>query len=637
MQISKKSKFLFIQLPVISHDLQYNLDHCPYASYVLVAYLKKYATNIDVVRLPYHIETFGSDSLIVENILKIQPDIVCFSVYLWNVERSLYIAKMIKQRLPYIFIIFGGPEISVDNDFIIQNCDFFDYGIVGPGENTLLNIANILSEGSDKNVLDKLDDIKISDKQSCIFLKGIDVDLSKTSSPYLNKIGRPSYNNSILIETMRGCSYLCAYCYYHKNFKTLSYRDLDDVACELKWAAISQVKDISIVDPSFLKRRDIITFLRKIFEIANKSDYHIFCELNAEDVTLEIAELLKRCRVKGAEIGLQSINRDTLKLINRKWNKEKFIKGIKLLRNRDIEVLLDFIVGLPGDKIEDVVAGCKFALENDLFDDLGVYPLSVLPGTELRERKKDYKIDHLDEPPYLVVKTEQMCFEDIKNCFLYIEQETDIDFFPREFPLILGDYNGGDELMVYEIELGDRGITFDDFKNSLDIPFCCVILFNFADKRWFENFDYFITLYKEILDNNPYTLIDIIIDEEILKSYSFSKILDNLKTIITKRAYYIDRIYCDTVDTIRSSQIFLLLRSFAQEKCMVSIPLEYVHKQKKDPIFWFKIYGNEDISLEEYFLDKFSYLTKIENFSYRISYSNICNNVKIPLKKISFK
>lgn len=640
MKIREKLKCLFVQLPVISHDLKYNFAHCPYASYILAAYLKKYLNNVDVVRLPDFIEVFGSDNLIVENIIKINPDVLCFSVYLWNVERSLYIAKCIKERLSDTIIIFGGPEITNDNDYVIKNSMFFDFGIVGPGENTLLQIVNMLNEHGKQHILNNFDDRNKYKKDNNKFLKGINVDLSHANSPYLCGIGKPSYNKSILIETMRGCIHSCAYCYYHKNFKRLFLKPEELVVSELRWAALSKVEEISFVDPSFLKRKNIIRFLKTISKISSESDYKIFCELNAEDITLELANLLSCAKVKNCEIGIQSVNKETLKLINRGWNKDRFIKGVKLLRERGIEVLLDFIVGLPGDRIDDVLAGCSFALENGLFDDLGVYPLSVLPGTELRERKKDFGIFHLEEPPYTVVKTTTMSLDDIKECFFNIEQEIDIDLFPREFPLTSWEYevvNGFDKSMVYEIELGDSGITLSDFLNSSETCFSCVVLFKFLSDRWLIHFDYFLTLFKNILDKNPYTLFDIIIDAKVLKSYSFPKILTNLKKIMKKRSYYIDRVYCDTIDDLRSTQMFLLLDKNAEEKCIVAIPSSYLKSQDETSVFWFKIYGVEDDSLEEFFLDKFSYLTGVEDFSYRISYEKSSTRYNLPLKKVKLK
>ena len=62
-----------------------------------------------------------------------KPDIVGMSCYLWNVERSLFLAKQIKHQLPACTVVLGGPEITPDNGFLLQRGEF-DIGVVGEGE-----------------------------------------------------------------------------------------------------------------------------------------------------------------------------------------------------------------------------------------------------------------------------------------------------------------------------------------------------------------------------------------------------------------------------------------------------------------------------------------------------------------------
>ena len=68
------------------------------------------------------------------------------------------------------------------------------------------------------------------------------------------------------------------------------------------------------------------------------------------------------------ELGLQSVNRQTLKRVKRGGSPEKVASVAKMLHSEGIELLVDLIVGLPGDTSGDVMRGIDFLQENGLGD-----------------------------------------------------------------------------------------------------------------------------------------------------------------------------------------------------------------------------------------------------------------------------
>ena len=83
-------------------------------------------------------------------------------------------------------------------------------------------------------------------------------------------------------------------------------------------------------------------------------------------------------------MGLQSVNRETLKRVKRGGSPEKVAAAAKMLRAEGIDLLVDLIIGLPGDTPEDVARGIDFLLEHDLAEHAQVFVLSLLPGTAMR-------------------------------------------------------------------------------------------------------------------------------------------------------------------------------------------------------------------------------------------------------------
>ena len=70
--------------------------------------------------LPAALANSLGDQGLIEAILARQPWMVGFTCYLWNVERTLWIAQRLKQRRPELIVLLGGPEITADNAWVLR-------------------------------------------------------------------------------------------------------------------------------------------------------------------------------------------------------------------------------------------------------------------------------------------------------------------------------------------------------------------------------------------------------------------------------------------------------------------------------------------------------------------------------------
>ena len=60
-------------------------------------------------------------------------DLVCFSVYIWNVEKVKALASKLKEACPAVKILMGGPEVSYDTESFLAEEPYVDYVICGEG------------------------------------------------------------------------------------------------------------------------------------------------------------------------------------------------------------------------------------------------------------------------------------------------------------------------------------------------------------------------------------------------------------------------------------------------------------------------------------------------------------------------
>src|SRR6516164_8824785 len=116
-----KPRVLLVQLPIPPVGPQPIRGNVPLAA----GYLKLYArrrgleTDYDIEILPTAAaNTFGDRALVAE-ILAAEPWMVGFTCYLWNIERTLWIAAELKYARPDVRIVIGGPEVTADNEWVL--------------------------------------------------------------------------------------------------------------------------------------------------------------------------------------------------------------------------------------------------------------------------------------------------------------------------------------------------------------------------------------------------------------------------------------------------------------------------------------------------------------------------------------
>lgn len=412
MRLHQRYKALFIQLPVPQHNYAMQTGNIPLAGAYLYAAIKD-NLDWDVEVLPESITSWSSDQLIIQEIIKREPDVIGFTLYNWNVERSLWIAKQIKGILP-VRIIAGGPEVTKDN--AILNHEVIDIYVEGEGEEI---IQLLLAQSPNPE--------HFIQATACKHLE-------RFTSPYLNGILEPWIEKSVLIETQRGCPYRCGFCYYNKSRSEL-YRFSDKrVLDTMRWAYEQKdVEQVYLLDPSLNSRPFLHELLQEIKTINYDRKLKLNSEIRAETITRKAAESFAEAGFVEFEIGLQSINPVVLQKMNRQTDLQKFIKGCKVLQEAGIVPKIDLLVGLPGDTIEGFKQSVDFVEEHQLQEAIQVFVLSILPGTDFRLNTKTEELQYQHKPPYLVRNSQGFKEEDIFESLTYAESAFDLTFDPMPY------------------------------------------------------------------------------------------------------------------------------------------------------------------------------------------------------------
>lgn len=344
----------------------------------------------------------------VDLIVESQPDLVGFSVYMWNVNVFRDIARRLRGRLPNAKIVMGGPEIASEYIREGKYDDFdADFLVYGEGEATFRDL--LASLAGDPLPISQIPGLAFRPADGAGFQLNVPRPLFKSlnvlPSPYLSGIvddellARPKLEANL--ETQRGCTLKCTYCIYHKDMPKITYNALDRVIEEAKFVNQKHgVKKIRFVDANFASD---LPFAKQVMRglIDANIEAQLMFELIPGFIDEELADLfqefnnLHEWNDITIGVGVQTINYEILKSVKRGIKVDRFVRTFDLLSKRRIFTKIDLIIGLPGEDFNSITTTLEYFL-NQLRESeshlLCCHVMRGLPGTELIEQARKHKM-----------------------------------------------------------------------------------------------------------------------------------------------------------------------------------------------------------------------------------------------------
>ena len=341
-----------------------------------------------------------------------KPDVVCLSVYVWNRLVLEKVGKILKSK--DILVIAGGPEITANPD----NFAGADFVVSGEGEAAVPLLLEKL-ENSDTSIFEKdfaedaffVEKSKYHPEIKKVFYKR-PLSGEELTSPYLDGTLDLSKYEGALWELARGCPFKCSYCYESKGEKKVRLLPMERIEKELKLFAEKDVPQVFVLDPTYNANKERALSLLKMMAKITPNTFYYF-EARAEFIDRQIAKAFTKlpCAV---QFGLQSSDEEVLKKVNRSFNKAQFVKNINILNQEGVIFGFDLIYGLPGDNLAGFFNSIDFAL-NLMPNNLELFCLSVLPGTDLFDAAKGYGLVFQEEAPYHVIETPSFSKADMEK------------------------------------------------------------------------------------------------------------------------------------------------------------------------------------------------------------------------------
>lgn len=422
-----KKKILFIQLPLLDNDTSAPRENFPFAGLWLSHVLTQHPEGEfwDVVPAPAKWDELDNAHLL-EKILASSVEAVAFTLCLWNVERSLRIARQLRNSRPELFLMAGGPEVSIDHPFLLEPC--FDALVTGEGEAVFPEILKGIRLGK----LPAYDNVLISSSGG--WRRGsqppLPIDLASVQVPVESLMECIKARPAVYVETSRGCPLTCTYCRYHHLQKGVRALPAKAAAQRVQQLRAAGAREIRFVDPTFNARADFTYLLQLLAEINTDRKLGFFAELRADTLTPEQAALMAKVNFIDVEVGVQSTDPNVLRTIRRPANIAQVEKGIRLLTDAGVKVTLDLMYGLPEQTPDDVLRSIEWARRLGPNITIQCMQTLLLPGTDLREQAEQYGMTAMPLPPYGVFSTSTMSEEDMAHIEALLADSPDMPADP---------------------------------------------------------------------------------------------------------------------------------------------------------------------------------------------------------------
>ncbi len=299
---------------------------------------------------------FNNSSAVIEQVVRSDPDLICFSVMSVMVSWANNLAQVLKEELPHVPIVFGGYHPTGTPETVMLE-SFVDYVVVGEGEHALAQLCDALEDGT--TPVD-IPGVWYRDENGAIVDKGRAQPVEMLDElPYVDK---SIFENHVPLHTYylsslaRGCIYDCSYCAVSlfnefsrdsglKQFRYFSpERAVDELKCHAEHYGS---KWIDFRHAIFAVNQDWIEAFCQSYKDKIGVPFRVF--MHPSVVKEKAARTLKDAGCFTIQMGLESFDQNLRReALNRNETNKTIMRAIDTMEEVGIPYTLDYILGLPG-------------------------------------------------------------------------------------------------------------------------------------------------------------------------------------------------------------------------------------------------------------------------------------------------
>ena len=364
---------------------------------------------------------------IVDEILKHNPAIVGFGIYIWNTRQTECVIRLLKKTRPGLIIIIGGPEVSHE---------FEDQALYQLADHLISGQADLLFKTLCEHVLK-------ANSMIPKHIKAAPFTLNELQFPYQYYTETDIANRIIYVEASRGCPFKCEFCLSSLD-KTAYPFDTGLFLSEMEALYKRGARTFKFVDRTFNLKIATSLKILEFFIERMSNDLFLHFELIPDNLPEPLKTLMPQFPAGQLqfEIGIQTFTSEVQALISRKQNNEKAKQIIRWLKeNTQAHLHTDLIFGLPGETLESFASSFNQLVELGP-DEIQLGILKRLRGTPISRHAQAYKLEFSPLAPYEILSTnliERSTVEQISCFSKFWDKIANSGRFKNCLPLILAE------------------------------------------------------------------------------------------------------------------------------------------------------------------------------------------------------
>lgn len=347
-------------------------------AYSFVKHLSNRSPSLGLLHLAAEVRLHGyvpsiveSDAMdldgdgVVQHLLRTRPKYVGITLFTVGVYEGAKIARKIKEALPGVIVIVGGPHLSSMGTETIQRFPEFDIAVQGEGEKTLVKLLDALANGAE---LAKIPGLIFKDDTGRLRVTPPPVtpnELDDLPFPAWDLL--PGFPGSYplaaydyprgpvgTIAASRGCPFHCKFCDTSTFGARVRYYTPKKVFEMMKHLHETYgIRHIAFVDDLFLASRSRTTELCNLL-LEHKLKMTWSCDARVDTVKPDLLDLMKKAGCWQISFGLETGSDEMLKRMDKSARVERSEQAVNWSAAAGIRVKGLFMLGYPGETIETI-------------------------------------------------------------------------------------------------------------------------------------------------------------------------------------------------------------------------------------------------------------------------------------------
>jgi len=309
---------------------------------------------------------------------ELKPDLIGLTAFTNEIKPAAYVAGRLKKLFPNVPMVVGGPHVTAIPEQTLSEFPTFDIGVVGEGEQTLLELCNALAiKGSIKEV------------KGLIFRDGLKLVKTLPRPRILDQTELPMPAWDMLpssptyyIQTVRGCPLNCIFCMNH-NGKVARKRQVGQVIDEMEYLIARGAKRISFGDELFSVDMERTEMLMDAM-IANRVGQRVLWDIQTHVgyVNERLFRKMKEANIYRCEMGVEAGDEQSLKRMGTAINLEMIQTAFDLSKKYDITTGSFLLIGQPNETYSTIWKTIKLGIRINPTEPI-IGTMVPYPGTEV--------------------------------------------------------------------------------------------------------------------------------------------------------------------------------------------------------------------------------------------------------------